>query len=54
MDLALRTASAAPLTQGLWNVSVANWIVIITMLVVFALALVIPFPKERSDSRRRS
>jgi len=38
------------LTWGWLQISVPNLIVILTMLVLFVLALVLPFPKGRDKS----
>ena len=56
MDLALRLSSDAPhyLSWGWLSVSVPNLIVIGAMLALFVLALVLPFPKGRHDSREDS
>ena len=38
---------------GVVQISLANLIVIITMIVIFVLALVIPFPHGRRDAEER-
>jgi hypothetical protein len=35
--------------SGWFLISVANLVVIVAMVIVFALALVVPFPRDRSD-----
>ena len=38
------------LHSGWFLISVANLVVIVAMIAVFALAIAIPFPREREDS----
>jgi hypothetical protein len=56
MDLALRLPTEAPpyLDWGWLSVSVPNLIVIGAMVALFVLALVLPFPKGRRNSREGS
>jgi hypothetical protein len=56
MELALRLPSDVPqyLGSGWLTVSVPNLIVIGVMVVVFVLALVLPFPRERRKSGNNS
>jgi len=35
--------------SGMWSISVPNLIVIVVMLVLFVLALVLPFPGSHED-----
>jgi hypothetical protein len=44
--------AVAYLHVGVVQISVANLIVIVSMVVVFILALLIPFPHGRDDSRK--
>ena len=37
------------LHSGWFLISVANLVVIVAMIVVFVLALVVPFPRDRSE-----
>lgn len=46
----LSELAVAYLHVGVVQISVANLIVIATMVVVFVLALVVPFPHGRNDS----
>jgi large-conductance mechanosensitive channel len=39
---------------GVVQISLANFLVIIAMIVVFVLALVIPFPHGRRDAEERT
>jgi hypothetical protein len=56
-DMTALTLSSAALTTeaghyiqaGVLSISVANALVILTMVVVFVLALVIPFPSSHED-----
>lgn len=48
---ALPDLAVAYLHVGVVQISVANLIVIAAMVVVFILALVVPFPHGRRDSR---
>lgn len=36
--------------SGMWSVSVPNLIVILLMVLLFVLALVLPFPKDHGDA----
>jgi hypothetical protein len=36
--------------SGIWSVSAPNLIVILLMILLFVLALVLPFPKDHDDS----
>jgi hypothetical protein len=36
--------------SGMWSVSTPNLIVIVIMVLLFVLALVLPFPKDHGDS----
>lgn len=56
MDLALRISSEASNYKdwGWFSVSVPNLIVIGVMVALFVLALVLPFPKVRRNSREGS
>jgi hypothetical protein len=47
-DLASATDVGAFLTWGVFGIQVGNLIVIIAIVVLFVLALVVPFPKGRA------
>jgi hypothetical protein len=47
-------SSASYLPWGWLSISVPNLIVIVIMLTLFVLAVVLPFPKERRNPRKRS
>ena len=46
---ALTTEAGHYIQAGVFSISVANLLVIVTMIVVFVLALVIPFPSSHED-----
>jgi site-specific recombinase len=46
---ALATEAGHYIQAGVFSISVANLIVIVTMIVVFVLALVVPFPSSHED-----
>jgi len=56
IDFALRVPAevATYFTWGWVSVSVPNLIVIVTMIALFVLALLLPFPRDRHDSRNDS
>lgn len=45
----LQEGSGSFLDWGIVHISVGNLVVIATMLVVFALAIVVPFPRHHDD-----
>ena len=45
------TPSGAIIQWGFLTITVANFIVIVTMIVVFVLALVLPFPGSDDDDQ---
>ena len=45
------TASGHYLHWGVVQISLANLLIIIAMIAVFVLALVVPFPGSRSETR---
>ena len=47
--VALSTEAGHYIQAGVFSISVANLVVIATMVVVFVLALVIPFPSPHED-----
>ncbi len=51
-DEAISSGSYVP--WGWLSISVPNLIVIIVMIVLFVLAITLPFPKERRSPRKRS
>lgn len=48
MDLPF--AAGHYVSWGVVSISVTNLLVIVAMLAVFALALVVPFPRDREDT----
>lgn len=49
LPAALTTEAGHYIQAGVLSISVANLLVIVTMVVVFVLALVIPFPSSHAD-----
>jgi hypothetical protein len=47
-------SSASYLPWSWFSISVPNGIVILVMITLFVLAIVVPFPKGRRNSRRNS
>ena len=43
---------ATYLKSGWFQVSVTNLVVIVVMLIIFALAVLIPFPKDHKESKK--
>ena len=54
LELPAASEAGRYLTWGVISISVANALIILTMVVVFALALVIPFGRHGDDGRRGS
>ena len=46
---AVTTEAGHYIQAGVFSISVANLLVIVTMIVVFVLALVIPFPSSQDN-----
>ena len=49
LSAGIPTDGATFIESGMWSVSVPNLIVIVVMLVLFVLALVLPFPGSHED-----
>ncbi|MEI6039534.1 MAG: hypothetical protein WCQ52_07600 [Actinomycetes bacterium] len=43
---------ATYLKSGWFQISVTNLVVIVLMLIIFALAVLIPFPKDHKESKK--